>query len=42
MPGAHEHRVARRDRLFLNALALEASLQISERDLLADVEHPTL
>jgi hypothetical protein len=42
MAGAHENRVARRDRLFVDALASEARLEVGERDLLADVEDPAL
>ena len=39
MAGAHEDRVARRDAVFGDALALQAGFQIREPDLLADVEH---
>ncbi len=42
MAGAHENRVARRDRLFVEALAFEARPEVGERDLLADVEDPAL
>jgi hypothetical protein len=42
MAGAHQNRVARRDRLFVDALAFEARLEVGEGDLLADVEDPAL
>ena len=42
MTGAHERRIARRYRLFRDALTFEAGFQIGKRDLLADVEHPPL
>src|SRR5271156_2148579 len=38
--GAHEYRIAGSDRLLCDALTFEAGLEIGERDLLADIEHP--
>src|SRR5579872_4213002 len=42
MAGAHENRVARRDRLFRQALAFKAGFEVGELDFLADIEDAPL
>ena len=42
MTRAHEHRVSGRYRFLGHTLTLEASFQVGERDLFANVEHPSL
>jgi hypothetical protein len=42
MTRTHERRVSGRYRFLGHTLTLEASFQVGERDLFADVEHPSL